>query len=127
MVRDDQVYAVRGAAEAKKSGTEMIMFDTPMIDCGSKMTAFVFETVNFASSIIDYALETSNSTPEMIDCSFNMINCELETIISGLHIIIVKASITARGSVAIFWRMQIITDKSEIIIDAIVAVFSEAT
>ena len=51
--KHDQVYAVRGTAEAKRSGTEMIMFDTPMIDCGSKMTAFVFETVNFASSIID--------------------------------------------------------------------------
>ena len=44
-----------------------------------------------------------------------MVNCELETIISGFHTVIVKPSITNCVFVAVFCRM-----------DAIVAVFSQA-
>jgi len=55
-----------------------------------------------------------------------MVNCELETIISAFHTVIVKPSITNCVFVAIFCRMEIIIDTTEIIIDAIVAVFSQA-
>ena len=48
-----------------------------------------------------------------------MVNCELETIISAFHTVIVKPSITISVLVAVFSR-------TEIIIDAIVAVFSMA-
>jgi len=54
-----------------------------------------------------------------------MINCELETIISGVHMSIVKASIIKCLLVAILLRTQIIIDWTEMIIDAIVAVFSK--
>src|SRR5438094_625523 len=68
----------------------MIMFVTPIIKSGPEINAFAFNTVN----------------------------CELETIISGVHVIIVKASITISVLVAVFLR-------TEIIIDAIVAVKCE--
>jgi len=55
----------------------------------------------------------------MINFGFQKINCELETIISGLDMVIVKPSITNCVLVAVFLR-------TEISIDAIVAVFSKA-
>ena len=55
-----------------------------------------------------------------------MINCELETILSCLHMVILKPSITYCVLVAVFLRTEIIIDKTEIIIDAIVAVFAKA-
>ena len=61
----------------------------------------------------------------MINFGFNTINCELETIISGVHMSIVKASIIKCLLVAILLRTQIIIDWTEMIIDAIVAVFSK--
>ncbi|PYS08432.1 MAG: hypothetical protein DMG15_27090 [Acidobacteria bacterium] len=62
----------------------------------------------------------------MINFGFNTINCELETIISGVHMSIVKASIIKCLLVAILLRTEIIIDWTEMIIDAIVAVFSKA-
>src|SRR5437870_7846972 len=72
----------------------MIMFVTPIIKSGPEINAFAFKTVNFASPMINSVLEILDSAPEMIDFGFHMVNCELETIISGFHVIIVKASIT---------------------------------
>ena len=99
---------------------------TQTIKCGSEIIAFAFETVNFASQIINSGLGTINSVPEMVNFGFHMINCELETIISGLHMVIVRPSITDWVLVAVFCRMEISIDTTEISIDAIVAVFARA-
>ena len=60
----------------------------------------------------------------MIKFGFDMINFELETTISGVHMVIVEALITKCVLVAVFLRTEIIIDRMEIIIEAIVAVFS---
>jgi len=60
----------------------------------------------------------------MIKFGFDMINFELETTISGVHMVIVEASITKCVLVAVFLRTEITIWRTEIIIDAIVAVFS---
>ncbi len=95
------------------------MFVTPIIKSGPEINAFAFKTVNFTSTMINSVLEIMDSTPDMIDFGFQMVNCELEMIISGVHMFIVKPSITISVLVAVFLR-------TEIIIDAIVAVFSMA-
>ena len=110
----------------EQSGAEMILFVTPIIKSGAQIIAFAFETVISASPIINSVLEIIISAPDTIDFGFHMIDCELDTIISGLHMVIVKPSITNCVLVAVFLRTEIIIDKTEISIDAIVAVFSKA-
>ena len=110
----------------EQSGAEMILFVTPIIKSGAQIIAFAFETVISASPIINSVLEIIISAPDTIDFGFHMIDCELDTIISGLHMVIVKPSITNCVFVAVFLRTEIIIDKTETIIDAIVAVFSKA-
>ena len=80
----------------------MIMFVTPIIKSGPEINAFAFKTVNFTSAMINSVLKIIDSAPDMIDFGFHMVNCELETIISGVHMIIVKASITMSVLVAVF-------------------------
>ena len=83
---------------------QLIMFVTPRIKCGSDITVFAFETVNFASQTINSARETINSAPEVSEFIFHMINCELKPIMSGLHMVIVEAWITNCVLVAVFCR-----------------------
>src|SRR5438552_11186635 len=82
----------------------MIMFVTPIIKSGPEINAFAFKTVNFTSAMINSVLEIMDSTPEMIDFGFQMVNCELEMIISGVHMFIVKPSITISVLVAVFFK-----------------------
>src|SRR5206468_1474348 len=89
-----------------------------------EITAFVFERINSASQIINSGLEIINSVPDMFVFGFDVINLELETTISGVHMVIVEASIIKCVVVAVFLRTEITIWRPEIIIDAIVAVFS---
>src|SRR5947208_3068982 len=72
--KDDQVYAVRGARK-EKSGTEMIVFVTQMINWVTKMTAFAIETVNSALSSTFPAFRCRSGrkqvSPELIPRSSN--------------------------------------------------------
>jgi len=90
-----------------------------------KMTAFAFEAVNFASQIIDFGPETINSTTGISDFGCKLINCELEKIKSGVHMIIVATPMTNCVLRTIFSRPEIIISTAQIIIDAIVAVFAD--
>jgi len=111
---------------ARPAAFQMILFVTSIIKSGSEILAFALEAVNFASPIINSVLEIIISAPDTINFGFQKINRELETIISGLDMVIVKPSITNCVPVAVFLRTEISIDKTEISIDAIVAVFSKA-
>src|SRR6058998_1347083 len=73
---------IRAKMLREQSGAEMILFVTP---------------------IINSVLEIIISAPDTIDFGFHMIDCELDTIISGLHMVIVKPSITNCVLVAVFY------------------------
>jgi len=90
-----------------------------------KMTAFAFEAVNFASQIIDFGPETINSTTGISDFGCKLTNCELEKIKSGVHMITVATPMTNCILRTIFSRPKLIIATTQIIIDAIVAVFSD--
>ena len=60
-----------------------------------------------------------NSKLDMIDFGLNMVNFQLEASISGVQTSIVKASMTE-------YVLETIFTSTEVIIDAIVAVFSKA-
>src|SRR5437867_2678637 len=122
-----ELEASRAKMLREQSGAEMILFVTPIIKSGAQIIAFAFETVISASPIINSVLEIIISAPDTIDFGFHMIDCELDTIISGLHMVIVKPSITNCVLVAVFLRTEISIDKTEISIDAIVAVLSKAS
>ena len=103
-----------------------ILFVTPIIKCGSQIINFVFETVKFVSQIINFGWEKINSAQDLINFGFKIIKFEPETINSGLPVIMVAASRINCVGVMIFLGPNIIMDGTQILIDAIVAVFSLA-
>ena len=104
----------------------MIVCVTQTIKCGSEIIAFAFETVNFASQIIISSFEAINSGLNMIIFASKTIKSGSEAIWFEHDMVIVRPSITNCVLVAVFCRMEISIDTTEISIDAIVAVFARA-
>jgi hypothetical protein len=81
---------LKGAAEGKqRRRDDHVRHADNQVRSGNK--CLCLQTVNFTSAMINSVLKIIDSAPDMIDFGFHMVNCELETIISGVHMIIVKA------------------------------------